>query len=179
MQYYNKLMLKLKKPIAQLQHQDYVIRYQGRVTIHQQTIAEHMAHTAQYVMLLCTVFDVPEQDKLLAIQRAVVHDLPETETADVPFTTHRDFVDFARAYDKVETRVWSDKFPELNVYVEKFTNVWYLVKLADKLDVVAYIEREQQLGNNTEYLQNALLEECVDINKIIEKLEECYGCKHN
>lgn len=103
---------KLKQTAFRLQDQDFVVRYQGRRTIRQQNIAEHMAHVTQYLVLLFSMWHISESDQLLAMKRACTHDLPETETADVPFTTHRDYPAFSEEYDHVEASIWLSKYSD-------------------------------------------------------------------
>ena len=162
---------KLKQAAFRLQDQDFVVRYQGRHTVRQQNIAEHMAHVTQYLVLLFSMWHISESDQLLAMKRACIHDLPETETADVPFITHCDYPAFSEEYDHVEASIWLNKYSDLYAHIEKGSIPWLLVKVADKLDVIAYIQREQEFGNNSPYLKEAYIEEVSDIKELMGELD--------
>ena len=168
---------RIEAEIAPLADQDFVVRWQGRHTITKQNLAEHHGHVVQYCLSLFNMFDVPEHDQLLAMKRAAIHDLPETEIADVPYPTHKKFPELSEAYDKVEESVWTNKYKAFRNDVDKGSRIWILVKVADRLDRVAFIKKEQEFGNNCEYFDNALKDEQKEISSLLARLENEYGKK--
>lgn len=164
----------LMEQADKLQEQDFVMRFQGRRMVHQQSIAEHMAHVTQYLLLLFSVYDVPEHDQLLALKRACTHDLPETETSDIPYPTHVMHPAFSEQYDHVEQAIWHDKYPHLDNTLQKGSSPWKLVKVADKMDVLAYIRQEQMLGNTNDYLAEAYKEGWQKTTQLIRELSNEY-----
>jgi 5'-deoxynucleotidase YfbR-like HD superfamily hydrolase len=158
--------------------QKYVVRYNGKPTVTRQNLYEHHASVSQILLLLFEKFDVPEQDQLLSLKRALTHDLPEIETADIPFNTHVNYAGFSEAYDVVEESLLKNRFSKFDFRLEKGTAPWHLVKTADCLDVVLFCQQEIDLGNDKSQCILEMLEQDTKLaaEHIIE-LGKYYGTK--
>ena len=164
------LRYRLEVNTFDLLDQDYVRRWNGRHVIKSQNLAEHHAHTAQYLIALFSVFDVPEDVQLEALKRAVVHDLPETELCDIPYPVHVEYPEISEAYDKAEQDVWHCKYPLYESDVKNGSTAWLLVKTADRLDRVNFLYEETLLGNRSDYVAQSLFNEREAVEDLIVEL---------
>lgn len=164
------LRYELEERTFDLLDQDYVHRWNGRHMIKSQNLAEHHAHTAQYLIALFSIFEVPEDVQLEALKRAVVHDLPETELCDIPYPVHVKYPEISKAYDKAERDVWHDKYPLYRSNVKKGSTAWLLVKIADRLDRINFLYDETQLGNDSDYVIQSLSDERDAVEDLIVEL---------
>lgn len=121
-------------------------RWPGRRTINRQNIAEHHSVVAQLVLLIIDAYNVPEEYHLQALRRAIVHDLPEAWTNDIPYTIKRDYPEFAKAYDAVEEDIERRLPSSLVAKTKKGSIPWLVVKLADSIDVLLFSQAEIDLG---------------------------------
>lgn len=131
--------------------QSKVFRWNGRLTITSQDIAQHHAIVTQLTILILEEFKVPEKYHLQAIRRAAIHDLPEIFTNDISYVVKKSFPSFAKEYEKVEQEVVDSYHPAFKkAQVEKGSIPWLVTKIADSMDVLLFTNVEAELGSKNE-----------------------------
>jgi putative hydrolase of HD superfamily len=155
--------------------QAYVVRYNGKPTLHRQNLYEHHGSVAQLLLLLFKVYDVPEFEQLNALKRALTHDLPEIWLADIPFNTHVDNPHFSEAYDNSEQKILNSKLDKFDYSVSKYSRVWHLVKAADCLDVVLFCKQEFNLGNKSDTVMSMYKQDVELAAKHLRELDSNYA----
>lgn len=132
-----------------------VVRYSGRAKIKDENIAEHSFYVCANVLTICKAYGINDSMKAKALEFAVVHDIGELSTGDVPYPLKRDFPEMKAALDSAEKkyieRVWpqfSDSFETLLTEEKTWTTEALILKLADTMSVLQYTENELLLGNN-------------------------------
>lgn len=123
-------------------------------TIQQQSVAEHSYFVALYTMELIDFFDFPHP--LEALSYALLHDLPEVLTGDVPSIARRKMTKQDRR-DEVH-----DMRDHFDVDISAAENTRHLVKVADMMEAIQFLSIERELGNNA----NKRLREDVNANML-------------
>ena len=130
---------------------------------HQASVAEHSYYVALYSGILCDILDIQGSERLTVIEYALVHDVFETWTSDIPGPAKRAIVDPDKldAYHKEFGRgmgpyyhqamlgkvsiVFSDDEDPEQGHLEY--NTRDIVKVADLIDSVFYLKSEILFGN--------------------------------
>lgn len=141
---------RLKKTFYTVSQASRVKRWHNARTIHQETLAEHHAITAQVLLML---FPATHSFNLLAA--AVTHDLGEVGTGDIPSPT-KDKLNLREALDHEERN-----YNPFISYQDQLNNhEKLLLKFADVFARVVFLYNEKMMGNKTteEKLFNAVEE---------------------
>lgn len=130
-----------------------IIRYANRVRIKDEDLAQHSYSVAYYCFDIAKEFNIPDDIRNEAIAMAVIHDIGECFTSDLPHDVKYENPELKNLCDKLE-RKYVDKLPSCR-------DLWYklednknsiqslMVKLGDSMSAKSYVERELMLGNNT------------------------------
>jgi len=131
------------------------------------SVAQHSFYISLYAM----VFAHLENDRMknnyynmeLLLQKALVHDLEESETGDILFPLHDENPDFKKRLDYIRNECVTHKlFEELPEHTRmKFKEAWktakdnspegQLVACMDKFEILMYAVSEIELGNKSFY----------------------------
>lgn len=126
-----------------------------------ENVAEHSTHVALNVIILCDILQLPDEMRYKAVTWAVVHDISEPVSADLPYefktTAPQVFNDQFEAFEL--SQVW-DNYPHFYSDFSDFTASGHkkgsrrpieriLVDLADALVVRQYAKLEMDMGNKT------------------------------
>nr|DAO22886.1 MAG TPA: putative hydrolase [Caudoviricetes sp.] len=137
-----------------------IVRYANRVRIKEENLAEHSYSTALYIFDIAKEFKIDDAIRNEAIAMAVIHDIGEIFTSDLPHDVK---------YENPELKVLCDKLEKK--YINRcysIRNLWYkletngdtvqklIVKVADSMSVEAYAKRELDLGNSTKEMKQIL-----------------------
>lgn len=162
-----------------------IIRYANRVRIKDEDLAQHSYSVAYYCFDIAYDFDIPDDIRNEAIAMAIIHDIGECFTSDLPHDVKYENPELKELCNKLE-RKYVDKLPSCR-------DLWYelednpnsiphlMVKLGDAMSAKAYAIRELELGNNTGVMREILwsVNERIAIysDKLKVRMEEYHGTK--
>lgn len=130
-----------------------IVRYSQMPKVHNETVAEHSYYVALFSIQICDDLGLSEKQKASAMKMALVHDLPEIYTSDLPSDIKRDNKGLSEILKTVEDKVIDINMPEYRDIYDKLEKgkhselVPAIVKLADILSVYQYTLHEESLGN--------------------------------
>ena len=155
-----------------------IIRYNNRPKIRKENVSEHSFYVATNVIKICTVFNIPRNIKLEALELAIVHDIPEAFLGDVPYTTKRDNPMLAEMLEIAELYELGKNMPEFYEAYVKYINgektdsiPSVIVKLADTISVLQYSNNEIELGNTSKAMKLINDDAKKRVTTMIEKLK--------
>lgn len=114
-----------------------VRRYHTRSVIGEQTVAAHSWGVAMLLLELC------ENPSAELLRAALVHDLAEYDTGDVPSTAKWQSPELKAALSRLEGRIEV----ELEIAVELSQEERFALKLADMLELCWHAYEQRKLGN--------------------------------
>lgn len=128
-------------------------RYNSRLVHKQENLAEHSFYVAFKVYELGYKFGIDEDRINKAVKIALCHDCGELYTGDLPHSLKVFSPEIKKIAEKLEVDLISQHFKYFADDFKAFSQredelVCTLVETADCLDVIMYIDRERQLGNN-------------------------------
>ena len=129
-----------------------IIRYSQQNKIKNETVAEHSYYVSWFVNRLCTKYSLSDTIRLMALEAALLHDVPEVITNDITYDVKRmipEVPGLLQPYEEEVIREHSSRAhkvlfnPETNdeIVAKK------IVKHADILSVLQYCQNEEELGN--------------------------------
>lgn len=121
-----------------------VTRWSTTPCIHRQSIAEHSFYVALYTDAITHLLKWDDRLRYHALHWALVHDMPETVTSDIPGPVKR-IVTSAKMLKQTEDSIFHDLgemyFPEPTEIIKR------VVKAANLIDEVFYLRTEILMGN--------------------------------
>lgn len=130
-----------------------LVRYSQIPRSHDETVAEHSYYVALYTMQICDELELSSEQKAKAMSIALIHDLPEIYTSDLPSDIKRDNPKLVEALEKVELDAINKHLSEyISLYKELEAHKYdklipMIVKLADIISVYQYTNHEISIGN--------------------------------
>ena len=129
-----------------------IIRYSQQNKIKNETVAEHSYYVSWFVNRLCTKYSLSDTIRLMALEAALLHDVPEVITNDITYDVKRMIPEVPALLQPYEEEVIREHSlrahkvlfnPETNdeIIAKK------IVKHADILSVLQYCQNEEELGN--------------------------------
>lgn len=130
-------------------------RYNNRIRIKDESLAEHSFYVAYNVLKLGYDLNIDEKIINRAVSLAIVHDIPESYTSDLPHDCKTAYPELRTILREIEDTFMEEEMPELLSYFKEYqdkerTICVKLVDLADAISVLQYCTREIQLGNKTD-----------------------------
>ena len=138
-----------------------ILRYQIRNKVKRESVAEHLFHVTLYSMIMCDMEKSrgAKIDTERVLKTAIIHDLEESETGDVPFVfKHQSdkFEHLVKDMGKDAIKGIFGKMENSDEYVKLWANQkdmdtieGKIIFAADRLDVLLFAMREKAVGNNT------------------------------
>ena len=129
-----------------------IVRYSQQNKLKNETVAEHSFFTTWFVNRLCTKYELSDKIRLMALESALLHDIPEAITNDITYDVKRMIPEISGLLQPYEEEIvvehslkaWKVLFhPE--TYEEIVASK--LVSHADVLSVLQYCHNEEMLGN--------------------------------
>ena len=116
-------------------------------SIRKQSVAEHSYYVALYAEQLATVIQW-DGDIAALLQYALLHDIDETVTGDIPGPVKRAAFDKAKMWDKIRDTM-ARRFGTINVFRlnNPLPEIKAIVAVADSIDEISYLIEETVLGN--------------------------------
>lgn len=132
-----------------------VWRYTSRLVIKPENLAEHSYYVAANVVKFGKLLNISEDKINTAVRIALAHDCAETFTSDLPHNLKEYSSELKKICEELEVKLIGEHFPYFKKEFDSFYNeedmvVNKLVELADVVDVIMYINREETLGNRDE-----------------------------
>jgi len=148
----------------------YVTRYQNTPTLDRQNIADHSFFVSLYAKLFCDVLSVSDKNRAEVLDYAVLHDLGEAISFDIPANVKRFTGQHSREIENIANVEMFNGHHEIKTKYSSLSIL--LVKLADLLDCVMYAQEQISLGNRffipvLPEVSDALISSLVGIKKQI------------
>jgi len=145
----------------------HVTRFCNSPRIKENNIAEHQYYVALYTKLLCDYLQINDEDTVDAIGYALIHDLHEGISIDIPQNvkrrtpSHSDGIESCAVHELGLNRA----IPEVGMDI---------VKIADLLDALIYSIEEVRMGNGFFYAPIAEIKGVLNdkVSEVDEKLFE-------
>lgn len=131
-----------------------IIRYSQLSKIKRESVAEHSFYVSWFANRLCTWYKLPDIIRLMALEAAILHDIPEVITNDITYDVKQMIPEVSgllQPYEKAiikehSERVYGILFDPLSCE-QQIAKA--LVKHADILSVMQYCTNEEDLGNKS------------------------------
>ena len=129
-----------------------IIRYSQQNKIKNETVAEHSYYVSWFVNRLCTKYSLSDTIRLMALEAALLHDVPEVITNDITYDVKRMIPEVPGLLQPYEEEVIKEHSSRAHkVLFNPETNneiiAKKIVKHADILSVLQYCQNEEELGN--------------------------------
>lgn len=147
-----------------------LIRYSQMSRTTNESVAEHTYYVSLFSRMICTKLGLDADTTLKCVTYALIHDIPEIWTSDVPHPVKEGNPKLSKLLNEVEIDVMKNHCPEfLDDYKEGLNRVdpkvSIIVDLADIVSVLQYANSQVKLGN--EYF----------VKVIIDGLDRYFYCK--
>lgn len=129
-----------------------IIRYSQQNKIKSETVAEHSYYVSWFVNRLCTKYVLSDKIRLMALEAALLHDIPEVITNDITYDVKRMIPEvpaLLQPYEEEVIKEHSTMAHKVLFNPETIEEIIAkkLVKHADILSVLQYCQNEETLGN--------------------------------
>lgn len=129
-----------------------IIRYSQQNKIKNETVAEHSYYVSWFVNRLCTKYSLSDTIRLMALEAALLHDVPEVITNDITYDVKRMIPEvpaLLQPHEEEVIREHSSRAHKVLFNPETTDEIVAkkIVKHADILSVLQYCQNEEALGN--------------------------------
>lgn len=131
-----------------------IIRYSQQSKIKNESVAEHSYYVCWFVNRICTKYELCDNIRLMAIEAAILHDIPEVITNDITYDVKR-MIPEVRAllqpYEEEAIKEHSSQSHKVLFNPDSLEELIAktVVKHADILSVLQYCQNEEMLGNKS------------------------------
>lgn len=149
-----------------------IIRYNVRTKIKEETVSDHTCFVSIFVLKILSQLKIKDE-KLFreTITLAILHDLPESKTSDIPWDIKKENPSLKLMMSELEDEYyrlyWKDYKDTLD---NKSELSMAILKLADVYSVYQYCLNEINLGNNTKEFKEIFENSKERIDNEIEKI---------
>ena len=131
-----------------------IIRYSQQNKIKNETVAEHSYYVTWFVNRLCTKYELGDTIRLMALETALLHDIPEVITNDITYDVKRMIPEVPALLQPYEEEVIKEHSSRaykvlFNPETTEEIIAKKVVKHADILSVLQYCQNEEMLGNKS------------------------------
>lgn len=163
-----------------------IIRYSQQHKLKNESVAEHSFYVMWFVNRLCAKYNICDNIKLMALETALLHDIPEVITNDITYDVKQMIPEVSALLQPYEEEAISEHSkiahkvlfnPEtVEEHIAK-----KLVKHADILSVMQYCQNEEWLGNKnfTELRQATEKRVTQSRDDLLSELNKAKGGYHN
>lgn len=133
------------------------VRYNNRNRIHNEDLAQHSFIVAYNILKICFDYKIPNDIAHNAVAMAIVHDMPEMFTADIPHNCKVNYPELQSMLSEIEKTYIHSEIPEVETLFLQYTKIEECVKcelpvllvhIGDAISVLQYVNREIDHGNN-------------------------------
>lgn len=137
---------------SKLQRLSNLKRFNYRVRIHEESVAEHSFYVALYSLAICEQLCLNNDITFMVVSKALIHDVCEIHTSDIPYPVKQEFPEIKQLLDTYENSFLRNYFSEIFRRNDKFSTrdqelVECVVKMADILSCWQFSEVEIGFGN--------------------------------
>lgn len=160
-----------EKELAELYQLKNVIRYNNRLRLKDESVAEHSFFTTLIALKLCEKLNLSDELTNKCVIKALLHDMPETKLNDITYDV-KSLLNIRPILQKYEHSYYDnyfERFADLMKNDDENNIINLVVKFADILSVLQYACNEISLGNNT-FLQIKICAE-KRLNDVYKQLE--------
>lgn len=152
-------------------------RYSSRLIHKPENLAEHSFYVTFKVYELGYTYNIEPERIAKAAKIALCHDCGEIYTGDLPHSLKVYSPEIKKLSEELEVKLISENFKffgqDFKDYIEhKDEVVCKLVEIADIIDVIMFIDREDSLGNRDPDIQDIRLEITERYVKAITEFEK-------
>lgn len=152
-------------------------RYNSRQIHKPENLAEHSFYVAFKVYELGYAYGVDEARIAKAAKIALCHDCGEIYTGDLPHSLKMYSPEIKQIAEQLEVELIGENFKFFGQDFKDFAErkdelVCTLVETADCIDVIMFIDREEQLGNRDEDILQIRAESAERYIRLTNKLKE-------
>ena len=131
-----------------------IIRYSQQNKIKNETVAEHSYYVTWFVNRICTKYELGDTIRLMALETALLHDIPEVITNDITYDVKRMIPEVPALLQPYEEEVIKEHSSSaykvlFNPETPEEIIAKKVVKHADILSVLQYCQNEEMLGNKS------------------------------
>lgn len=152
------------------------IRYNNRIRIKDEDLAQHSYYVAYNIMKIGHEFEIEEDVIQKAVCRAIVHDLDEQFTSDIPHDCKVQFPQLKEMVREIGLEFIKERASFATKYFLEYSNANdlcnLLVDMGDAISVLQYVTREIELGNKTEDMHIIHLEIKDRLKILLKKLQK-------
>lgn len=152
------------------------VRYNNRNRIHDEDLAQHSFVVAYNILKIAYKYNIPDDITYKATAMAIVHDYPETYTADIPHDCKVKYPELRELLAKIEIEFIREEVPELKKlfkeYQEGKSIETILVDLGDAISVLQYVNREINHGNrdkDMEIIKNEVSARVINLSNSLQE----------
>ena len=156
-----------KEMRERIQNLSSLIRYNNKLHIRNENVAEHSFYVTLYTMELANILGLSDREYAYALEHAIIHDIHEIDTSDIPHNVKGKFSLIKSTTDEYEKDFCRTYFPDhffSRTVLTRKDLVETVVLFADVLSVYQYALIEISLGNKTfeavKYNAKARIVEC-------------------
>lgn len=155
-------MLNLKEVlIGDLQRMSHIIRYSQQPKIRVENVAEHSWYVVLYSLLIAEDLEVRgiAVNGFSLLRRATVHDLDESLTGDIQRTFKHSYPGLTEKIKEATVHIFVNMLDKIGSNRDIVYKDWEeaknediegsIVRLADFLSVVSYVNQEIRMGNSS------------------------------
>ena len=177
----------MSKPISillpevrnKLQRLSNLKRFNYRIRIHEESVAEHSFYVALYSLAICEQLCLSNDVTFMVISKALIHDIYEIHTSDIPYPVKKEFPEIKQLLDSNEDSFLRNYFSEVFNRNDKFSTkdkelVECVVKMADILSCWQFSEIEIDFGNS-KYFREIEDDSKERLKKQFEKMKQLLG----
>lgn len=152
------------------------VRYNNRHRIHNEDLAQHSFMVAYNILKIAYNYNIPKEETYKACAMAIIHDLEETYTSDIPHDCKVKYPKLKEVLTEIEQDFIDNEMPEVKELFDEYSRgeglAVSLVELGDAISVLQYVNRELIHGNKHIDMQIIKNEVSLRIVKLFEKLDK-------
>lgn len=133
------------------------------MTIKEENIAQHTFFVAYYALKISKMLNLSKDHQAKISVKALVHDIPEAISSDIPSNIKHRVKNLKETLDELEETTINEYFSEIKDEFdslktsEKEQDIdGIIIKLADVISLVQFLQNEIILGNESDSLKSAI-----------------------
>lgn len=158
-----------------------LIRYNHRSRIKNESVAEHSFFVSLFALKILKEMPLlSDKVRLMACEVAILHDVPEYVTSDLPHDVKENYPDLVEQLKVVEEEFYEVNYKEYaSLFNCKDDNkdlliAHKIVKMADIASVIQFCENESSLGNVSKGIQEIYKDASNRIKNLSEEIVNLY-----
>ena len=168
----NKVQILSEEEIMKEYRMKKLIRYNNRNRITDEDIAQHSYFVSLFCLKIMRDLDLPCETKCNVLTKAILHDIAEIETSDLPHDVKKKYPEMNDILKKIETDYYQENWKQYENVLENNELEEVIVKIADSYSVVQYCLNERELGNESDIIKQILADSKKRVDFFTNKLNE-------